>query len=238
MSNQYLDKKKKINFILKNKYCDKELINYVKDLFNIDIGGNYLIKLAIDDDIREYYNLEEKLSNMDLVSKRFCDVDYNYLEELFDYYSTQLIPLTTIEESLNEIYVNALERELAVIGEEYTKELINDASADEKFVGEIEEVEVNSDFVYELRNQVEDEIDSQSVELINLIKEKGYKMENIKIDVDMIIDNICIEMLLDDDLSSFLNELAEKNIEYDYSDMETRDTITIDDIFNQEYDII
>ena len=63
-------------------------------------------------------------------------------------------------------------------------------------------------------------------------------MENIKIDVDMIIDNICIEMLLDDDLSSFLKELAEENIEYDYSDMETRDTITIDDIFNQEYDII
>ena len=175
---------------------------------------------------------------MDLVSKRFCDVDYNYLEKLFDYYSTQSIPLTTIEESLNEIYVNALERELTIIGEEYTKELINDASADEKFVGEIEEVEVNSDFVYELRKQVEDEIDSQSVELINLIKEKGYKMENIKIDVDMIIDNICIEILLDDDLSSFLKELAEENIEYDYSDMETRDTITIDDIFNQEYDII
>lgn len=238
ISNQYLDKKKKINFILKNKYCDKELINYVKDLFNIDIGGNYLIKLAIDDDIQKYYNLEEKLSNMDLVSKRFCDADYDYLEELFDYYSTQSIPLTTIEENLNEIYVNALEQKLTIIGEEYTKELINDASTDEKFVGEIEEIEVNSDFVYELRKQVEDEINSQSVELINLIKEKGYKMENIKIDVDMIIDNICIEMLLDDDLSSFLKELAEENIEYDYSDMETRDTITIDDIFNQEYDII
>lgn len=137
MSNQYLDKKKKINFILKNKYFDKNLINYISDLFNIDIGGNYLIKMAMDEEIREYYNLEEKLSNMDLVSKRFCDADYDYIEELFDYYSTQKIPLTIIEESLEEIYVNALEQKLAIIGEEYAKELINEASADEKFVGEI-----------------------------------------------------------------------------------------------------
>ncbi len=238
MSNQYLDKKKKINFILKNKYFDKNLINYISDLFNIDIGGNYLIKMAMDEKIREYYNLEEKLSNMDLVSKRFCDADYDYIEELFDYYSTQKIPLTIIEESLEEIYVNALEQKLTIIGEEYAKELINEASADEKFVGEIEEIEVNSDFVYELRTQVEDEIKSQSFELINLIKEKGYEMENIKIDVDIIIDNICIEMLLDDDLTSFLKDLAVENMEYDYSDMGARDTITIDDIFNQEYDII
>lgn len=238
MSNQYLDKKKKINFILKNKYFDKNLINYISDLFNIDIGGNYLIKMAMDEEIREYYNLEEKLSNMDLVSKRFCDADYDYIEELFDYYSTQKIPLTIIEESLEEIYVNALEQKLAIIGEEYAKELINEASADEKFVGEIEEIEVNSDFVYELRTQVEDEINSQSFELINLIKEKGYEMENIKIDVDIIIDNICIERLLDDDLTSFLKDLAVENMEYDYLDMGARDTITIDDIFNQEYDII
>lgn len=238
ISNQYLDKKKKINFILKNKYFDKNLINYISDLFNIDIGGNYLIKMAMDEEIREYYNLEEKLSNMDLVSKRFCDADYDYIEELFDYYSTQKIPLTIIEESLEEIYVNALEQKLAIIGEEYAKELINEASADEKFVGEIEEIEVNSDFVYELRTQVEDEINSQSFELINLIKEKGYEMENIKIDVDIIIDNICIERLLDDDLTSFLKDLAVENMEYDYLDMGARDTITIDDIFNQEYDII
>lgn len=238
MSNQYLDKKKKINFILKNKYFDKNLINYISDLFNIDIGGNYLIKMAMDEEIREYYNLEEKLSNMDLVSKRFCDADYDYIEELLDYYSTQKIPLTIIEESLEEIYVNALEQKLAIIGEEYAKELINEASADEKFVGEIEEIEVNSDFVYELRTQVEDEINSQSFELINLIKEKGYEMENIKIDVDIIIDNICIERLLDDDLTSFLKDLAVENMEYDYLDMGARDTITIDDIFNQEYDII
>ena len=238
MSNQYLDKKKKINFILKNKYFDKNLINYISDLFNIDIGGNYLIKMAMDEEIREYYNLEEKLSNMDLVSKRFCDADYDYIEELFDYYSTQKIPLTIIEESLEEIYVNALEQKLAIIGEEYAKELINEASADEKFVGEIEEIEVNSDFVYELRTQVEDEINSQSFELINLIKEKSYEMENIKIDVDIIIDNICIERLLDDDLTSFLKDLAVENMEYDYLDMGARDTITIDDIFNQEYDII
>lgn len=238
MSNQYLDKKKKINFILKNKYFDKKIINYISDLFNIDIGGNYLIKMAMDEKIREYYNLEEKLSNMDLVSKRFCDADYDYIEELFDYYLTQKIPLTIIEESLEEIYVNALEQKLTIIGEEYAKELINEASADEKFVGEIEEIEVNSDFVYELRTQVEDEIKSQSFELINLIKEKGYEMENIKIDVDKIIDNICIEMLLDDDLTSFLKDLAVENMEYDYSDMGARDTITIDDIFNQEYDII
>ncbi len=238
MSNQYLDKKKKINFILKNKYFDKNLINYISDLFNIDIGGNYLIKMAMDEKIREYYNLEEKLSNMDLVSKRFCDADYDYIEELFDYYSTQKIPLTIIEESLEEIYVDALEQKLTIIGEEYAKELINEASADEKFHMEIEEIEVNSDFVYELRTQVEDEIKSQSFELINLIKEKGYEMENIKIDVDIIIDNICIEMLLDDDLTSFLKDLAVENMEYDYSDMGARDTITIDDIFNQEYDII
>lgn len=238
MSNKYLDKKKKINFILKNKYFDKKIINYISDLFNIDIGGNYLIKMAMDEKIREYYNLEEKLSNMDLVSKRFCDADYDYIEELFDYYLTQKIPLTIIEESLEEIYVNALEQKLTIIGEEYAKELINEASADEKFVGEIEEIEVNSDFVYELRTQVEDEIKSQSFELINLIKEKGYEMENIKIDVDIIIDNICIEMLLDDDLTSFLKDLAVENMEYDYSDIGERDTITIDDIFNQEYDII
>lgn len=238
MSDQYLDKKKKINFILKNRYFDKKLISYIHDLFNMDIGGNYLIKLAMEEEIRKYYNLEEILSDMDLVSKRFSDADYEYLEELFNYYSTQNIPLTIIEENLAEIYVNALEQELATIGEEYAKELINEASADEKFVGEIEEIEVNSDFVYELRTQVEYEINSKSFELINSIKEKGYEMKNIKIDVDIIIDNICIEMLLDDDLTSFLNDLAEENMEYDYSDMETRDTITIDDIFNQEYDII
>lgn len=63
-------------------------------------------------------------------------------------------------------------------------------------------------------------------------------MENIKIDVDIIIDNICIERLLDDDLTSFLKDLAVENMEYDYLDMGARDTITIDDIFNQEYDII
>lgn len=238
MSDQYLDKKKKINFILKNKYFDKKIINYIHDLFNMDIGGNYLIKLVMEEEIRKYYNLEEILSDMDLVSKRFSDADYEYLEELFNYYSTQKIPLTIIEESLAEIYVNALEQKLATIGEEYAKELIDETSADEKFVGEIEEIEVNSDFVCELRKQVEDEINSQSLELINLIKEKGYEMNNIKIDVDTIIDNICIEMLLDDDLTSFLKDLAVENMEYDYSDMETRDTITIDDIFNQEYDII
>lgn len=65
----------------------------------------------------------------------------------------------------------------------------------------------------------------------------GYKIEDISIDYNSIIDSICVEVILDDDLNEFIKEVASESIDYDYSDMEISNDITVDDIFNQDYDI-
>ena len=35
----------------------------------------------------------------------------------------------------------------------------------------------------------------------------------------------------------FIKEIASESIDYDYSDMEINNGITVDDIFNQDYDV-
>lgn len=78
---------------------------------------------------------------------------------------------------------------------------------------------------------------SKAEELIDDIKIMGYKMEDISIDYNSIIDSICVEAILGDDLNEFIKEIASESIDYDYSDMEINNGITVDDIFNQDYDV-
>lgn len=85
--------------------------------------------------------------------------------------------------------------------------------------------------------QIEEKLYSKAEELIDDIKIMGYKMEDISIDYNSIIDSICVEAILGDDLNEFIKEIASESIDYDYSDMEINNGITVDDIFNQDYDV-
>ena len=77
----------------------------------------------------------------------------------------------------------------------------------------------------------------KATESINYIKNLGYEFDDIKLDYDYIVDNICIEMLLNDDLNDYIKEISEDSIDYDYSQMIKSNTIDVDDIFNQDYDV-
>jgi hypothetical protein len=237
MSTNFLDTKKKINFILKYKYCDANIKKYVQAFFKTDVDGNYLIKLALNNKIQLFYSLDKFLDNINLISKRIENIDYEYLEELFRYYSTKNCSLDIIEEKFKMTYTISLEQKLISIGEDYITDLINETSPNDKFNIELDDIKINDSFVFELIYQVEDYLKEQGLELIDTIKKIGYKMKNIQIDYRFIVENICIEELLEDDLNSYINETKSEKINFNYSDIEKINTITVDDIFKQDYNI-
>lgn len=238
IGDENLNIKKKINFILKNSYCDISIKEYLLSFFDIDLGGDYHIKLLLNKKIQSFYNLESILNNIDLVSKRCSRSDYYYIEDLLNYYSNTEISKDIIESNFNRIYENSIENKLISYGEEYASDIINDTSPDEKFKGsEIKDLEVDENYILDLELKIEDKLRSKAEELIEDIKDMGYEMENISIDYSSVVESVCVEVILDDDLNEFIKEVASESIGYDYSDMEISNDITVDDIFNQDYDI-
>lgn len=237
MSDEYLDIKKKIEFIIKFKYCDKNIEKYVRSFFDYDLKSDYIIKFALNKTIREFYSLEDIITNVELFSKKISKSDYDYIEELLEYYSDIGISNTLVENYITDILTSALEYKLVAVGEEIANEIINDISADEKFIEKDGEMEVNDDCTYSIKQQLQEELSSRGDELIDDIKELGYNLEQIKLDYDYVIDNVCVEMLLDDDLNEFIRELESESVDHDYSKMIQTSSINVDDIFKQDYNV-
>ena len=238
IDSENLNIKKKINFILKNNYCDTNIKDYLLSFFETDLGGDYHIKLLLNKKIQSFYGLQSILNNISLVSKRCSKSDYYYIEDLLKYYSNTELSKDVIEINFNTIYENSLENKLISYGEEYASDIISNTSPNDKFKGnEIKNLEIDDNYISNLELQIEEKLYLKAEELIDDIKIMGYKMEDISIDYDSIIDSICVEVILDDDLNEFIKEIVSESIDYDYSDMEINNDITVDDIFNQDYDV-
>lgn len=237
MSDEYLDIKKKIEFIIKFKYCDKSIEKYIRSFFEYDLKSNYIIKLALNKPIREFYSLEDIINNVKSFSKMVSKADYDYIEKLLEYYSGNNISNILIEKYFTDILVSALEYKLVTIGEEIANEIINDISPDEKFIEKNGEMEINNECIYSIDQQLQDELTLRGNELINDIEKLGYNLEELKVDYDSVIDNVCVEMLLDDDLKEFINELKSESIDYDYLEFVQTSSVDVDDIFKQNYNI-
>ena len=237
MSDEYLDIKKKIEFIIKFKYCDKSIEKYIRSFFEYDLKSNYIIKLALNKPIREFYSLEDIINNVNSFSKMISKADYDYIEKLLEYYSGNNISNILIEKYFIDILASALEYKLVTIGEEITNEIINDISPDEKFIEKNGEMEINNECIYSIEQQLQDELTLRGNELINDIEKLGYNLEELKVDYDSVIDNVCVEMLLDDDLKEFINELKSESIDYDYLEFVQTSSVDVDDIFKQNYNI-
>ncbi len=238
IDSENLNIKKKINFILKNNYCDANIKDYLLSFFETDLGGDYHIKLLLNKKIQSFYGLESILNNISLVSKRCSKSDYYYIEDLLQYYSNTELSKDVIEINFNTIYENSLENKLISYGEEYASDIISNTSPNDKFKGnDIKNLEIDDNYISNLELQIQEKLYLKVEELIDDIKIMGYKIEDISIDYNSIIDSICVEVILDDDLNEFIKEVASESIDYDYSDMEISNDITVDDIFNQDYDI-
>ena len=236
MSDDNLEKKKKIEFIIKYKYFDKNIKDYVYSFFECDLKSNYLIKFALNKCIRDFYSLEKIINDVEKFSEKIAGSDYDYIEELLQYYSDIELSNLLVEKNLISILASSLEYKLISLGEDFVNETITSTSTDEKFMNN-EELEVSKDYIYEVKKQVEEYLKQQAGVYIDYIRNLGYEFNNVKLDYDYIIDNICIEMLLDDDLNDYKREMHEDSNDYDYSQMINSNTIDIDDIFNQDYDI-
>lgn len=237
MSDDNLEKKKKIEFIIKYKYCDKNIKEYVYSFFEYDLKRNYLIKFALNKSIRAFYSLETIINDVEKFSKKIVDSDYDYIEELLEYYSDIELSNLLVEKNLISILTSSLEYKLISLGEDFVNETIRTTSPDIKFINNNEELEGNIHYVFEVKQQVEEELIQKTNECINYIRNLGYEFNNIQLDYDYIVDNINIEMLLDDDLNDYIKEISEDSIDYDYSRMIKSNTIDVDDIFNQDYDV-
>lgn len=163
--------------------------------------------------------------------------DYDYIEKLLEYYSGNNISNILIEKYFIDILASALEYKLVTIGEEITNEIINDISPDEKFIEKNGEMEINNECIYSIEQQLQDELTLRGNELINDIENLGYNLEELKVDYDSVIDNVCVEMLLDDDLKEFINELKSESVDYDYLEFVQTSSVDVDDIFKQNYNI-
>lgn len=236
MSDDNLEKKKKIEFIIKYKYFDKNIKDYVYSFFECDLKSNYLIKFALNKCIRDFYSFEKIINDVEKFSEKIAGSDYDYIEELLQYYSDIELSNLLVEKNLISILASSLEYKLISLGEDFVNETITSTSTDEKFINN-EELEVSTDYIYEVKKQVEEYLKQQAGGYIDYIRNLGYEFNNIKLDYDYIIDNICIEMLLDDYLNDYKREMHEDSNDYDYSQMINSNTIDIDDIFNQDYDI-
>ena len=236
ISDDNLEKKKKIEFIIKYKYFDRNIKDYVYSFFECDLKSNYLIKFALNKGIRDFYSLEEIINDVEKFSEKIAGSDYDYIEELLQYYSDIELSNLLVEKNLISILASSLECKLISLGEDFVNETITSTSTDEKFMNN-EELEVSTDYIYEVKKQVEEYLKQQAGGYIDYIRNLGYEFNNVKLDYDYIIDNICIEMLLDDDLNDYKREMHEDSNDYDYSQMINSNTIDIDDIFNQDYDI-
>ena len=236
ISDDNLEKKKKIEFIIKYKYFDRNIKDYVYSFFECDLKSNYLIKFALNKGIRDFYSLEEIINDVEKFSEKIAGSDYDYIEELLQYYSDIELSNLLVEKNLISILASSLEYKLISLGEDFVNETITSTSTDEKFMNN-EELEVSTDYIYEVKKQVEEYLKQQAGGYIDYIRNLGYEFNNVKLDYDYIIDNICIEMLLDDDLNDYKREMHEDSNDYDYSQMINSNTIDIDDIFNQDYDI-
>lgn len=237
ISDDNLEKKKKIEFIIKYKYCDKNIKEYVYSFFEYDLKRNYLIKFALNKSIRDFYSLETIINDVEKFSKKIVDSDYDYIEELLEYYSDIELSNLLVEKNLISILTSSLEYKLISLGEDFVNETIRTTSPDIKFINNNEELEGNIDYVFEVKQQVEEELIQKANECINYIRNLGYEFNNIQLDYDYIVDNINIEMLLDDDLNDYIKEISDDSIDYDYSQMIKSNTIDVDDIFNQDYDV-
>lgn len=237
MSDDYLDKKKKINFIIKYKYCDKNIKEYVNSFFEYDLKKNYLIKFALNKCIRDFYSLESIINDVENFSKKIIDSDYGYIEELLEYYSNIELSNLLVEKNLISILTSSLEYDLISLGEDFVNEAIRSTSPDIKFINNNEELEENPDYISEVKQQVEKELMQKANDYINYIGNLGFEFNNVELDYDYIIDNICIEMLLNDDLNEYIKEMTADSFDYDYSEMIRSNTIDVDDIFKQNYDV-
>ena len=180
--------------------------------------------------------MEKIINNVEKFSEKIAGSDYDYIEELLQYYSDIELSNLLVEKNLISILASSLEYKLISLGEDFVNETITSTSTDEKFMNN-EELEVSTDYIYEIEKQVEEYLKQKADGYIDYIRNLGYEFNNVKLDYDYIIDNICIEMLLDDDLNDYKREMHEDSNDYDYSQMINSNTIDIDDIFNQDYDI-
>ena len=237
MSEDNLEIKKKIEFIIKHKYCDKKIKNYVSSFFDYELKRNYLIKFALNKSIRAFYSLETIINDVEKFSKKIVDSDYEYIEELLEYYSNIELPNLLVEKNLISVLSSSLKYKLISLGEDFVNETIRSTSPYIKFINNNEELEGNINYVFEVKQQVEEELIQKANECIDYIRNLGYEFNNVELDYDYIIDNICIEMLLDDDLNEYKKEMYGDSIDYDYSQRINSNTIDVDDIFNQDYDI-
>lgn len=237
ISDDNLEKKKKIEFIIKYKYCNKNIKEYVYSFFEYDLKRNYLIKFALNKCIRVFYSLETIINDVEKFSKKIVDSDYDYIEKLLEYYSNIELPNLLVEKNLIGVLTSSLEYKLISLGEDFANDTIRSTSPDIKFINNNEEWEGNIDYVFEVEQQVKEELTQKANECIDYIRNLGYEFNNVELDYDYIIDNICIEMLLDDDLNDYKKEMHVDSIDYDYSQRVNSNTIDVDDIFNQDYDI-
>ena len=186
MSDEYLDIKKEIEFIIKFKYCDKSIEKYIRSFFEYDLKSNYIIKLVLNKPIREFYSLEDIINNVNSFSKMISKADYDYIEKLLEYYSGNNISNILIEKYFIDILASALEYKLVTIGEEITNEIINNIAPDEKFIQKNGEMEINNECIYSIEQQLQDELTLRGNELINDIENLGYNLEELKVDYDSV----------------------------------------------------
>lgn len=235
ISEQYLDFKKKINFILKFSYMNNKIIGYVRDLYKYDIGTNYLIKLSLDNKIRDFYDLKIFINDVKNMSHLCRNADYDYINNLYEYYSDEGLQNNLVEEHLNDVYIDSLEWNLVSIGEDTCNDFINNDSPEEKFKNEDDNLIINDDYVLLLHERIESELRDRNEEFIKKTRSYDYDI-NVEIDFNSVIDRICVESILNDDLNSLLVEMNNENISDNNFDFEVKSHVTVEDIFNQKYE--
>lgn len=229
--------KKKIEFILKYNYCDKKITNFIKNIFENEFSGNYLIRLVLNQKIREFYQLNDIIFDIEKMSKILLNPDYLYLEELYEFYSDEEADLNLVETFMSDIFTDSVESYLIDYGGDIINSYIVESSSEEKFVFENNTFTISDDYISCITDWVKEEICKRYDDLSDMLKKQGYLLDEIAINFDYIIDYIAIEDELHEDLSSFLAELESDSMERDYSDINVDLSISVDDIFSQKYDI-
>lgn len=225
---------KKLNFVNKYNYCNPNIENTIISAFQSEVGGDYLIKILLNEKLRDFYDLDKYiLSNTSKVGKVLIGSNIEYVEELLDYYADNNYNEEKINNDLKELYKHSLEDYLILLAEEEINQIITNDSIEEMFdIVDGEYVE-NDDYIYSVHSSVYQILEQYEKEKLENIK---YFKNMLSLDIDNIIDSADISMLLSDNLNDYLNETIEDSkYDVDYYENLNQENEIIDNIFLQKY---
>lgn len=223
-----------MNFVNKYNYCNPNIENTIISAFQSEVGGDYLIKILLNEKLRDFYDLDKYiLSNTSKVGKVLIGSNIEYVEELLDYYADNNYNEEKINNDLKELYKHSLEDYLILLAEEEINQIITNDSIEEMFdIVDGEYVE-NDYYIYSVHSSVYQILEQYEKEKLENIK---YFKNMLSLDIDNIIDSADISMLLSDNLNDYLNETIEDSkYDVDYYENLNQENEIIDNIFLQKY---